>query len=54
MTTRPISADSATLPDERWDNTALQALRRIKGSDFEAVDASSLMVAANSGQARTG
>lgn len=25
-------------PDDRWDNEALQTLRRVKGSDFEAVD----------------
>jgi hypothetical protein len=30
-------------PDERWDNDALHALGRLHGSDFEAVDASSLM-----------
>ncbi|NTT87395.1 cupin domain-containing protein [Tabrizicola fusiformis] len=27
MTTRPISADSATLPDERWDNPARGSIR---------------------------
>jgi hypothetical protein len=42
------------VPDERWDNDALQALRTIKGSDFEAVDSSSLRVSPNSGQAATG
>ncbi len=31
-------------PDERWDDDALRDLRGIAGSDFEAVDVSSLMV----------
>ena len=35
-------------PDERWSNDALRALGGLHGSDFEAVDASSLMVSANS------
>jgi uncharacterized protein (TIGR03437 family) len=39
-------------PDERWDNDALRELRRLKGSDFEAVDVSALMVHRDSGQAR--
>lgn len=39
------------VPDERWDNDALHALGGITGSDFEAVDASSLQVSPNSGQA---
>jgi len=39
-------------PDERWDNEDLSELRRLKGSDFEAVDTSSLMVDPDSGQAR--
>ena len=39
------------VPDPRWDNDALQALRRIKGSDFVAVDATSMRVSATSGQA---
>jgi hypothetical protein len=38
--------------DSRWDNDALHALGSVPGSDFEAVDSSSLMVSANSGQAR--
>ena len=38
-------------PDERWDNDKLQTLGAIKGSDFEVVDASSLMVSASSYQA---
>jgi hypothetical protein len=29
-------------PDERWDNDQLHTLGRVKGSDFEAVDARSL------------
>jgi hypothetical protein len=40
------------VPDERWDNDDLQALRAITGDDFEAVDAAGLMVDRNSGQAR--
>ncbi|QXC60758.1 hypothetical protein KSP35_20935 [Aquihabitans sp. G128] len=40
------------VPDPRWDNDDLQALRRIKGADFVAVDASSLKVSPTSGQAR--
>jgi hypothetical protein len=40
-------------PDERWDNSDLHALQTgVHGSDFEAVDESSLLVSANSGQAR--
>jgi hypothetical protein len=39
-------------PDDAWDNDALNAeLRQLKGSDFEAVDVSSLMRAADSGEA---
>jgi hypothetical protein len=41
-------------PDERWDNDVLHALGQLTGSAFEAVDASSLMVSAASGQARAG
>lgn len=40
------------VPDPRWDNEALATLRRIPGSSFEAVDASSLRVSPDSGQAR--
>jgi uncharacterized protein (TIGR03437 family) len=40
-------------PDERWNNDDLHQLDRVKGSDFEAVDVSSLMVDPNSAQART-
>ncbi|MBP1745962.1 MAG: putative outerrane protein (modular protein) [Deltaproteobacteria bacterium] len=40
------------VPDERWDNDMLVSeLRQITGSDFEAVDVSSLMVDENSGEA---
>ena len=54
-----INADNGSawfmsgVPDPRWRNDDLQALRRLRGSDFEAIDASSLRVSANSGQART-
>lgn len=40
-------------PDERWDNDMLHELDQVKGSDFEAVDVSPLMIDPNSGQART-
>jgi hypothetical protein len=40
------------VPDERWDNSDLHNLTTVTGSDFEAVDASSLMVDPSSGQAR--
>ena len=39
-------------PDSRWDNDDLHALGNIVGSNFEAVDESSLMIDPNSGQAR--
>jgi hypothetical protein len=32
------------VPDERWDNDVLRELRDLHGSDFEAVDASGLML----------
>jgi hypothetical protein len=39
-------------PDERWDNDDLHELQdRIHGSDFEAVDATLLMVSEDSGEA---
>jgi uncharacterized repeat protein (TIGR01451 family) len=41
-------------PDSRWDNDDLHKLGVITGSAFEAVDSSSLMTDANSGQARQG
>lgn len=37
-------------PDERWNNETLRQLRQVRGSDFEAVDVSSLMLDPNSGQ----
>jgi hypothetical protein len=40
------------VPDERWDNDALHELHQVHGSDFEAVDESSLMVDPDSGQVR--
>ncbi len=40
------------VPDDRWDMDDLYTLRQIKGSDFEAVDISSLMVDKNSGEAK--
>ncbi len=39
------------VPDERWDNDSLHALDVLGGSDFEAVDTSTLMVDPDSGQA---
>jgi hypothetical protein len=39
-------------PDSRWDDNDLHNLGLLKGSDFEAVDVSSLMIDVNSGQAR--
>ncbi len=39
-------------PDERWSNDALRALKTLRGSDFEAVDTSGLMVDKDSGECR--
>ncbi len=39
-------------PDERWNNDDLHALGTITGASFEAVDATTLMIDVNSGQAR--
>src|SRR5882724_6159131 len=39
-------------PDDRWNNTNLGDLRRVVGSNFEAVDVSSLMIDPSSGQAK--
>lgn len=39
------------VPDERWANSQLSQLSRVRGSDFETVDVSSLMVNPDSGQA---
>lgn len=42
------------IPDERWDNDDLHALQTgVRGSDFQAVDVSRLMVHPDSGQAAT-
>jgi hypothetical protein len=38
--------------DQRWSNEALRALKSLRGSDFEAVDMSGLMIAADSGACR--
>lgn len=38
-------------PDERWDNDNLHELHLLRGSDFEAVDESALMVNPDSAQA---
>jgi hypothetical protein len=41
------------VPDPRWNNDVLLSeLRQVKGSDFEAVEVSSLMVSPNSGEAK--
>lgn len=40
------------VPDERWNNSDLNVLKNVLGSNFEAVDESSLMIEVNSGQAR--
>ena len=39
-------------PDERWDNDMLHLMDPLSGTDFEAVDESSLMIDPNSGQSR--
>jgi hypothetical protein len=39
-------------PDSRWNNDDLNKLKTIVGSNFEAVDATTLMIDPNSGQAR--
>jgi hypothetical protein len=39
------------VPDERWDNDVLHELHNVQGSDFEAVDESSLMIDPDSAQA---
>jgi hypothetical protein len=39
-------------PDSRWNDSNLGMLRNVKGSEFEAVDVSGLMIEPNSGQAR--
>ncbi len=40
------------VPDPRWDNDILRQLREVKGSNFEAVDESSLMIDKDSGAAK--
>jgi PKD repeat protein len=42
------------VPDTRWDDDALNSLKQVKGSDFEAVDESSLMIDPDSGRADVG
>lgn len=42
------------VPDPRWNNTALRSLRNLTGEDFEAVDASELMVSPTSGRVQSG
>jgi hypothetical protein len=39
--------------DEAWDNDVLSSISKVKGSDFEAVDTSSLIVNPDSGEARS-
>jgi hypothetical protein len=39
--------------DEAWDNEVLSNISKVKGSDFEAVDISSLQVNPNSGEAKS-
>lgn len=39
-------------PDDRWNNDTLRQIRQLTGADFEAVDTSSMVINANSGQAR--
>lgn len=38
--------------DPRWDNTVLNTLKSVKGSNFEIVDETSLMIDPSSGQSR--
>src|SRR2546425_10147952 len=39
-------------PDARWDDTDLHRLTNVKGSDFEAVDVTPLMIGPESRQAQ--
>lgn len=39
-------------PDERWDNDVLHQLGQVRGSDFEVVDTSILMIDPDSGRAK--
>jgi hypothetical protein len=53
-----ILADSGTsldiggIPDPRWNDYIMNSMEQIRGTDFEVVDESGLMVDPNSGQAR--
>jgi hypothetical protein len=53
-----ILADSGTsldiggIPDSRWNDYVMNSMEQIRGTDFEVVDESGLMVDPNSGQAR--
>src|SRR5687768_16495383 len=38
--------------DTGWDDDALNTLKQLRGSNFEAVDESSLQISPNSGQAK--
>ncbi|MDM8543794.1 hypothetical protein QUF90_22185 [Desulfococcaceae bacterium HSG9] len=38
-------------PDDRWNNDVLREIKQVRGADMEAVDVSSLIVSADSGQA---
>jgi hypothetical protein len=40
------------VPDPRWDNDILRELRTLRGTDFEAVDTSSLPIDPDSAQVR--
>ena len=40
------------VPDDRWNNDDLNHLKQLKGSDFEAVNESSLMISPDSGKAK--
>ena len=40
------------VPDSRWDNNVLHQLGNVAGSNFEAIDESSLMVSPDSGVTR--
>ena len=39
-------------PNDAWNNDELRQLLQVKGSDFEAVDSSSLMIDENSAKAK--
>ncbi|HEY7208951.1 MAG TPA: RICIN domain-containing protein [Bryobacteraceae bacterium] len=48
------SWDMVGIGDPRWDDAALNSIKRINGSNFEAVDESSLVGDPNSAQVRSG